>query len=121
VGTVQTDNKFEKLQNLVPILRINTTTAKEHIPEVESMNQVNQGAGQGHFKYPSIQKDTRAYADRAHLSHYIVLWLITFIAKNNILIEWNEEVGEFPEGIFKVKNVILYPSLAVEHPGVVLE
>jgi hypothetical protein len=29
------DNKFEKLQNLVPILVVNTTVAKEHVPEVE--------------------------------------------------------------------------------------
>jgi hypothetical protein len=35
VGTVLMDNKFEKLQNLVPILAINTMAAKEHIPEVE--------------------------------------------------------------------------------------
>ena len=35
VGTVLMDNEFEKLQNLVPILAINTTAAKEHVPEVE--------------------------------------------------------------------------------------
>jgi len=35
VGTLLMDNKFEKLQNLVPILAINTMAAKEHIPEVE--------------------------------------------------------------------------------------
>ena len=29
------DNKFKKLQNFVPILRVNTTAAKEHMPEVE--------------------------------------------------------------------------------------
>jgi hypothetical protein len=31
VGTVLMDNEFEKLQNLMPILAINTTAAKEHI------------------------------------------------------------------------------------------
>jgi hypothetical protein len=35
VGTVLMDNEFEKLQNLVLILVINTTAAKEHVPEVE--------------------------------------------------------------------------------------
>jgi hypothetical protein len=35
VGTVLMDNKFEKLQNLVPILAIKTTAAMEHVPEVE--------------------------------------------------------------------------------------
>jgi hypothetical protein len=32
----------------------------------------------------------------------------------------NEEVDEFPEGIVEVKDVVLYPSLAAGHPGVVL-
>ncbi len=35
VGTVLMDNEFEKLQNSVPILAINTMAAKEHVPEVE--------------------------------------------------------------------------------------
>ena len=35
MGTVLMDNEFEKLQNLVPILTINTTAEKEHVPEVE--------------------------------------------------------------------------------------
>jgi hypothetical protein len=35
VGKVLMDNEFELLRNLVPILAINTTAAKEHVPEVE--------------------------------------------------------------------------------------
>ena len=35
VGMVLMDNEFEKLKNLVPILAINTTAAKEHVPVVE--------------------------------------------------------------------------------------
>ena len=35
VGMVLMDNEFEKLRNLVPILAINTTAAKEHVLEVE--------------------------------------------------------------------------------------
>ena len=35
VGTVLMDNEFEKLTNLVPIVKINTTAAKEHVPEIE--------------------------------------------------------------------------------------
>jgi hypothetical protein len=35
VGTILMDNEFEKLRNLVPIIVINTTAAREHIPEVE--------------------------------------------------------------------------------------
>jgi hypothetical protein len=29
------DNKFESLRNLISILAINTTAAKEHVPDVE--------------------------------------------------------------------------------------
>jgi hypothetical protein len=35
VGTALMDNEFESLRNLVPILVVNTTAAKEHVPEVE--------------------------------------------------------------------------------------
>jgi hypothetical protein len=49
-----------------------------------------------------------------------LLGIFDFADRNGILFEWNEEVDEFPEGIFKVEDIILYPSLAAEHPGVVL-
>ena len=40
--------------------------------------------------------------------------------RNGILFKWDEEVDEFPEGIFDVEDVVLYPFFAAEHPGVVL-
>jgi hypothetical protein len=43
-----------------------------------------------------------------------------FANRRGIFFEWNEEVDELPEGIIKVKDVVLYSSLAAEHPGVVL-
>jgi hypothetical protein len=43
-----------------------------------------------------------------------------FANRNSILFKWNEKVNKFPEGIVEVNDVVLYPSLAVEHPGVVL-
>jgi len=36
------------------------------------------------------------------------------------LFKWIEEVDKFPEGIVYIENILLYHSLAVEHPGVVL-
>jgi hypothetical protein len=45
--------------------------------------------------------------------------IFDFANRNGILFEWNEEVDEFPEGIVNVEDVVLYPSLAAEHPGVV--
>jgi len=46
--------------------------------------------------------------------------IFDFADRNGILFEWNEEVDKFPEGIVEAEDVVLYPSLAVEHPGVVL-
>jgi len=46
--------------------------------------------------------------------------IFNFANRNGILFEWNEEVDKFPEGIVEVEDVVLYPSLAVEHPEVVL-
>ena len=47
VGTVLMDNKFEKLRNLVPILVVNTTAAKEHVPEVERKIRLIKERGRG--------------------------------------------------------------------------
>ncbi len=54
------DNEFEKLQNLVPILAINTTAAKEHVPEVKRKIRLIKERGRGIL-------NTQAHADRACL------------------------------------------------------
>ena len=63
----------------------------------------------------SVIKKVKAYAKSTALPG-----IFDFADRNGILFEWNEEVDESPEGIVKVKDVILYPSLAAEHPGVAL-
>jgi D-aminopeptidase len=57
VGTVLMDNEFEKLRNLVPS---------------RMQDQVDQGTGKGHPKYPSVQENSQAHADRASLTHGVV-------------------------------------------------
>jgi hypothetical protein len=47
VGTVLKNNKFEKLQNLVPILAINTMEAKEHVPEIKHKIRLIKEQGRG--------------------------------------------------------------------------
>jgi hypothetical protein len=42
-----------------------------------------------------------------------------FANRNGILFEWNEEVDKCPEGIVE-EDVVLYPSLVAEFPGVTL-
>ncbi len=45
---------------------------------------------------------------------------LDFGDQNGVLFEWNEDVDESPEHLLEVEDVIQYPSLAAEHPGVVL-
>jgi hypothetical protein len=62
-----------------------------------------------------VIKKVKAYGKPTTL-----LGIFDFADRNGILFEWNNEVDEFPEGIVEVEDVILYLSLATEHPGVVL-
>jgi hypothetical protein len=63
----------------------------------------------------SVIKKVEAYAKLTALPG-----IFDFADRNGILFEWNEEVDESPEGIVDVEDITLYPSLAVEHPGVAL-
>ena len=63
----------------------------------------------------SVIKKVEAYGKSTTLPG-----IFDFTDRNGILFEWNEEVDEFPEGIIDIEDVVLYPSLAAEHPGVVL-
>ncbi len=47
VGTVLMDKKFEKPRVLIPILVMNTTAAKEHVPEVERHIHLIKERGKG--------------------------------------------------------------------------
>jgi len=229
VGMVLIDNEFEKLQNLMPILAINTTAAKEHVPEDERKIRLIKERGRGILNTLPFKKMPRLML--IELVYHVVLWLNAFPAnsgvsetlspceiiyrhkldfakhckssfgtyckvhdepaptntmatwstpaivldptgnlqgtykflslatgkkvkrraftpypmpdlvikkveaygmltalpgifdfanRNGILFEWNEEVDDFPEGIIDFEDVVLYPSLAAEHPGVVL-
>jgi hypothetical protein len=63
----------------------------------------------------SVIKKVEAYGKSTTLPG-----IFDFADRNGILFEWNEEVDKFPEGIIDIEDVVLYPSLAAEHPGVVL-
>jgi hypothetical protein len=45
---------------------------------------------------------------------------LDFTDRNRILFEWNNEVNEYPNRLVD-KDMVLYPSLLTEIPGVVLE
>jgi hypothetical protein len=63
----------------------------------------------------SVIKKVESYARSTALPG-----IFDFADRNGILFEWNKEVDESPEGIIEFVDVILYPSLAAEHPGVAL-
>ena len=46
--------------------------------------------------------------------------MFDFSDRNGVLFEWNKDVDETPEGIIE-EDVVLYPPLAAETPGVVLK
>jgi hypothetical protein len=78
VGTILIDNEFEKLQPLVPGININTTAAKEHVPEIEHRIRV-------------IKEHARALLNTLpfqliliKLIYHVVLWLNAFPSKSGI-------------------------------------
>jgi hypothetical protein len=46
--------------------------------------------------------------------------MFNLLDMNGVLFEWNEDVDKTPKGIIK-EDVVLYPSLAAETPGIVLK
>ena len=46
--------------------------------------------------------------------------MFDFSDRNGVLFEWNEDLDENPEGMVE-EDVVLYPSLVAEFPGVALE
>jgi hypothetical protein len=79
VGTVLMENEFEKLQNLVPILMINMTAAKEHIPEVERKIRLIKERGRGILNTLTFKMMPRLML--IELVYHVVLWLNAFPTK----------------------------------------
>jgi len=71
VGTVLMDNEFEKLRNLMPILAINTTAAKEHIPEVRRKIRLIKERGKGILNTLPFKKMPRLML--IELAYHVVL------------------------------------------------
>jgi hypothetical protein len=82
VGTVLMDNEFEKLRNLVPILTINTTAAKDHVPEVERKIRLITEWGRGILNTLPFKKMPRLML--IELVYHVVLWLNAFPTKSGV-------------------------------------
>ncbi len=76
------DNKFEKLQNLVPVLAVNTTAAKEHVPEVERKIRLIKERGRDILNTLPFKRMPRLMLIK--LVYHVVLWLNAFPAKSGV-------------------------------------
>ncbi len=76
------DNEFEKLQNLVPTLTINTTAAKEHVLEEERKIRLIKERGRGILNTLPFKKMPRLML--IELVYHVVLWLNAFPTKSGV-------------------------------------
>jgi hypothetical protein len=79
VGTMLMDNKFEKHRVLVPILVMNTTAAKEHMPEVERRICLIKECRRGILNTLPFKKKPQIMLIK--LIYHVLLWLNAFLTK----------------------------------------
>ncbi len=82
VGTVLMDNESKKLISLVPIIQINTTAAKEHVPEIERRICLIKERGRGILNTLPFKKMPRLILIK--LIYHVVLWLDAFPLKSGV-------------------------------------
>jgi hypothetical protein len=82
VGTILMDNEFEKVRALVPGLHINTTAAKEHVPEIERRIRLIKERGRGILNTLPYKKMPQIIL--IELIYHVVLWLNAFPAKSGV-------------------------------------
>lgn len=81
VGTVLMDNKFKPLKQLIPSLVINTTAAKEHVPEIERQIRLIKERGHGILNTLPFRLKILKLILIA-LVYHIILWLNAFPVKS---------------------------------------
>ncbi len=76
------DNEFEKVRVLILILVVNTTAAKEHMPEVERRIRLIKEGGRGILNTLLMKKMPQIIL--IELIYYVVLWLNAFQTKSGV-------------------------------------
>ncbi|KAL3810038.1 hypothetical protein ACHAXA_000207 [Cyclostephanos tholiformis] len=82
VGTVLMDNEFEPLRVLIPIIVVNTTAAKEHVPEIERRIRLIKERGRAILNTLPYKKIPQLML--IELIYHVVLWLNAFPTKSGI-------------------------------------
>ncbi len=75
-------HEFEKLKPLVPGLNINTTAAKEHVPEIERRIRLIKERGRGILNTLPFKKMPQIIL--MELVYHVVLWLNAFPSRSGI-------------------------------------
>ena len=84
VGTVLMDNEFEPLPTSVPNLVVNTTAAKEHVPEIERRICLINKRVRGILNtLPFWRRIPRCIL--VELIYHVALWLNAFPMKSGVL------------------------------------
>ncbi len=73
------NNKFEKLRNLVPVLAVNTTAMKEHVPKVERRTRLIKERSRGILNTLPFKKMPQITL--VELICHVMLWLNAFPTK----------------------------------------
>jgi hypothetical protein len=82
VGTVLMDNEFEPLRQLIPIIVVNTTAAKEHVPEIERRIRLIKDHGRAILNTLPYKKIPQLML--IELIYHVILWLNAFPTKSGI-------------------------------------
>jgi hypothetical protein len=81
-GTILMANKFEILRDLVPKIIVNTTVAKEHVPEVERHIRLIKEWGRGILNTCPFKKMPQVML--IELIYHVVCWLNIFSTKTGV-------------------------------------
>ncbi len=82
VGTILMDNEFECLRNLIPTIVINTTTANQHVPEIEQRIRLIKECGRGILNTLPYKRMPQLVL--VELIYHVVLWLNAFTLKSGV-------------------------------------
>jgi hypothetical protein len=82
VGIVLMDNKFESLRNLVLIIAINITAAREQVPEIKCRIRLMKECGRGILNTLPYKKIPQLML--IELIYHVVMWLNAFPMKSGV-------------------------------------
>ncbi len=77
------DNEFEVLKPLIPTLMINTTAAKEHVPEIKHRIRLIKERGRGILNTLPFRKKMPKLM-LIELIYHVVLWLNAFPVRSGV-------------------------------------